>query len=224
MYIIHLELVTNDLPAQREYYSEVLGLPVDLSADRLEIKTGKTTLAFTQAPADFNGAYHFAFNIPENQFPAAKAWIASRAPLLRDEKGNDEFSSSSWNATSLYFKDPAGNILEFIARHALKNAAGEGFNSSQILNLSEIGLPSEDVIGFADEICERMSLSVFHQEPNEKFTPLGDDNGLLIIPIVDRIWYPNTGVPARLLPVRVEVESKGKRWEIHGVPYQIMAS
>jgi hypothetical protein len=221
MNITWLELQTRDLQAQREYYANVLELPAELSADQLIVQAGSTLMRFTQAPADFDGAYHFAFNIPENQFRAAKAWIASRLPLLHDDKGNDEFDSSSWNATSLYFRDAAGNILEFIARHALKNAVDEGFNSSHILNVSEIGLPSEDVIGFADHLCAQLDLSVFRQEPDKNFTPVGDDDGLLILPVVDRIWYPNTGVPAKLLPVWVEMESGGKKWDVRGVPYEI---
>lgn len=221
MNITYLELVAGDLQAQREFYSRVLELSVDRSGAGLEVQAGRTTLVFRQADPDFDGAYHFAFNIPENQFRGAKEWIAGRAPLLHDDKGNDEFTSSSWNATSLYFKDAAGNILEFIARHALQNSVDGAFDGSQILNVSEIGLPSEDVIGFADELCTRLVMSVFRQQPNENFTPVGDDDGLLILPLVNRIWYPNTGVPAKLLPVRVEVESDHKRWEIRGMPYRI---
>lgn len=223
MNIILLELQTRDVQVQRRYYSDALELPVELTDGRLEVKAGNTRLVFTKN-SGFDGAYHFAFNIPENQFRAAKAWIASRVALLRDDKGSDEFSSSSWNATSLYFKDPAGNILEFIARHGLDNAVGEGFNSTHILNVSEIGLPSEDVIGFAEQLCRRLDLSVFRQEPQGNFTPVGDDDGLLILPVVDRIWYPNTGVPAKILPVRVEAESNGKTWEVRGVPYRINTS
>jgi catechol-2,3-dioxygenase len=224
MKITYLELMTKDVRAQREYYANTLELPVDLSEDGLEIQSGDTRLVFKQAGSGFDGAYHFAFNIPENQFRTAKAWIATRVPLLRDERGHDEFSSSSWNATSLYFKDAAGNILEFIARHGLDNAVEGEFNSTHILNVSEIGLPSEEVIKFAEELCTRLNLSVFRQEPQENFTPVGDDNGLLILPAVDRIWYPNTGVPAKLLPVRVDVEANGTRWEVRGVPYRINTS
>ena len=113
MNITYLELLTKDLQAQRNFYSHVLGLPVTLSDSRLEIKAGKTDLVFMQAESDFDGAYHFAFNIPENQFRAAKAWISNRIPLLHDEIGKDEFESESWNSHSVYFKDMAGNVLEF---------------------------------------------------------------------------------------------------------------
>jgi len=222
MNITYLELSAKDLKVQRDFYADILGLPVTLDSSTLEVKAGKTDLVFTQAPTEFNGAYHFAFNIPENQFAAAKKWISSRVPLLHDESGQDEFESKSWSSDSVYFTDAVGNILEFIARHHLKEAVAGEFNSGQILNISEIGLPSEDVLKLANEICTRLGLSVFMQEPNESFTPVGDDHGLFILPAKDRIWKPDTGVPAKLLPVKVKGEANGWEWEVRGVPYEIL--
>jgi hypothetical protein len=46
---------------------------------------------------------------------------------------------------------------------------------------------------------------------------------LFILPLKGRIWYPNTGVSARLLPIRVKGEVSGQGWEITGVPYQIIS-
>ncbi len=221
MNIVRLELLAADLWAQKDFYADVLELPVKLTSSGLEVKAGKTDILFTQAPPDFDGAYHFAFNIPENQFHAAKEWISSRVPLLCDASGNAEFPSQSWNSDSVYFKDAAGNVLELIARHNLKDAVSEDFGSQQILQVSEIGLPAEDVVGFANELCTRLGLSVFRQQPNENFTPVGDDHGLLILPARDRIWKPDSGVPAKLLPVKVEGETSGKHWEVRGVPYTI---
>jgi len=217
MNITRLELPAKDLQAQQEFYVHVLELPVNLTPEKLEVRVGKAILAFTQAQSDFDGAYHFAFNIPENQFHNAKAWISNRISLLHDEAGKDEFESASWNSHSVYFKDAAGNVLEFIARHNLKNAVIREFDSHQILNISEIGLPSEDVIALANALCTHLGLSIFKQGPDATFMPVGDDNGLFILPIKDRIWIPNSGVPAKLLPVNVY----GKQWEVHGVPYEI---
>lgn len=222
MNITYLELPAIDLIAQRDFYSQILALPVHLSAEKLEVQAGETELVFTRADPDFDGAYHFAFNIPENQFRAAKAWISERIRLLDDENGQDEFTSESWNSQSAYFKDAAGNVLEFIARHNLQNRVEVEFDGAQILNVSEIGLPSEDVIRWAKELCARLGVSVFAQEPNETFTPVGDDNGLLILPIKNRMWIPNSGVPAKLLPVKVKVDVNGKSWEVRGVPYEIV--
>jgi hypothetical protein len=221
MFICYLELRASDLSEQRDFYANTLELPVNLTSAGLEVKAGKTDLIFTQATPDFDGAYHFAFNIPASQFQDAKKWISGRVPLLQDEDGKDEFESESWNSHSVYFKDAAGNVLEFIARHNLKNAVEGDFDSHQILNVSEIGLASENVVALADELCTRLNLSVFKQQPDEIFTPVGDDNGLFILPIKDRIWIPNSGVPAKLLPVRVRGTAEGKEWKVRGIPYEI---
>ena len=222
MNITRLELLAADLQVQRDFYANILELPVKLTPSGLEVKAGETDLVFTWAPTDFDGAYHFAFNIPENQFHGAKVWISERIALLHDESGKDEFNSENWNSDSVYFKDTAGNVLEFIARHNLKNIADRDFDSKQILNISEIGLPSENVLELANELCTKLGLSVFKQEPNATFTPVGDDNGLFILPINNRIWIPNSGVPAKLLPLRVKGETNGKEWEVRGVPYEII--
>jgi len=222
MKILELEISSVDLPAQRDFYADILELPVRLDSAILEVKAGRTVLRFTQAPSEFMGAYHFAFNIPENQYQAAKQWITGRISILRDKTGQEDFESTNWASTSLYFLDAAGNVLEFIARHNLQNATAGDFNSSQILNVSEIGLPSEDVIALANQLVTQLGLSVFKQEPNETFTPVGDDNGLLILPVKDRIWMPDSGVPAKLLPVKVSGEANGREWEVRGVPYEII--
>ena len=224
MNITRLELLTMDLQAQRDFYADVLDLPVNLSSSSLEVQAGETDLVFKQAWYDFEGAYHFAFNIPENQFAASKEWISRRLSLLHDENGKDEFASETWNSHSVYFKDAAGNVLEFIARHNLQNAVDGDFDSRKILNVSEIGLPSDDVVSFANELCTRLGSSVFKQEPNENFTPVGDDQGLLILPKIGRIWIPNSGVPARLLDVSVQGTANDRHWEVRGVPYEIANS
>lgn len=217
-----IELLTVNLQAQTDFYSEVLELPIETISSGVSVRAGKTKILFKQAPSDFDGAYHFAFNIPENQYQTAKKWISARVPLLKDRNGREDFVSDSWNSESLYFLDAAGNVLEFIARHNLDNAVTGDFNSSQILNVSEIGLPSGNVIAFANELCERLGVSVFKQEPNETFTAVGDDNGLFILPVQNRIWMPDSGVPAKLLPVRVTGAANDKKWQVHGVPYVII--
>jgi catechol-2,3-dioxygenase len=221
MNIRKLELLAADLQAQRNFYANVLELPTELNSSNLVVKAGQTEILFSHAPADFEGAYHFAFNIPENQFGAAKKWITSRIPLLRDKNGVEEFLSDNWNSSSIYFLDAAGNVLELIARHSLQNVFDEDFDSRQILNVSEIGLPSENVIGLANALCTRLGLPVYRQEPNETFTPVGNEDGLFILSVKGRIWMPDSGVPARLPPVRVRGEAAGRNWEVSGVSYEI---
>ncbi|MBL8080845.1 MAG: hypothetical protein JNM55_22930 [Anaerolineales bacterium] len=224
MLIKRLELLTLNLPAQYEYYHRLLELPAEIKSDNLTIQAGRTQLVFKQAPANWTGQYHFCFNIPQNRFTESKKWISTKTPLLQDDSGRDEFQSESWNSNSLYFKDAANNILEFIARHDQHNDVDEPFNSKQILQISEIGLPSRDVILFAGELCDQLGVSIYRQEASETFTPVGDEDGLFILAVENRIWYPNTGVPARLLDVHVDVEINGKDFKLNGMPYSVSTS
>lgn len=223
MNIQRLELLTANVQAQKDFYTRVLELPAESLSSGLAIQAGSTEILFSQAPSDFDGAYHFAFNIPENQLQNSRKWITSRISLLRDKSGKENFESKNWNSDSIYFLDAAGNVLEFIVRHHLNTVVDGDFDSRQILNVSEIGLPSENVIALANELCTRLDLSVFKQDPNENFTPVGDDDGLFILPLKDRIWMPDSGVPARMLPVRVHGKANGRDWEVRGVPYEITA-
>ncbi len=45
-----------------------------------------------------------------------------------------------WHARSVYFFDPAGNIVELIARDDLNDVADGAFSSRQFRNISETGL------------------------------------------------------------------------------------
>lgn len=220
MLIKRLELLTSNLIHQRDFYASVLELPALLDGDTLQIQAGKTDLIFKEQK-DFNGAYHFCFNIPENKFSECKRWTLDKILLLKDDKGNDEFTGGAWNSSSIYFKDSAGNILEFIARHDQKNTTEESFKSKHILQVSEIGLPAQDVISFAKDLCSILGVDVYRQDFNETFTSIGDEDGLLILPVENRIWYPNSGVPAKLLDVNVDLEVNGKNFQISGIPYQV---
>lgn len=140
-----------------------------------------------------------------------------RAELLADENGNTTIDFGNWNAHSLYFKDAAGNILEFIARHDLQNASDQ----FEILSISEIGLATQDVLAQVKTFQEKTGLLPYKDECSETFTAVGDADGLFITVKQGRIWYPNTGVPAQLLPVRVHFHMDETKFVLSGFPYQI---
>ena len=54
----------------------------------------------------------------------------------------------------------------------------------------------------------------------------GDDTTVPILArgktVKGRIWMPDSGVPARLLPVKVRGSTNGQEWEVRGVPYEII--
>lgn len=218
MQITRLELKTSDIQEQALFYSKTLGLETHVTAvGQVLVRAGATELVFTQADEGQPCQYHFAFNIPENQFEIAKEWLALRTQILANENGDTTIYSESWDSHSVYFKDRAGNILELIARHDLQNAS-EGF---EILSISEIGLATQDVLAQVKTFQEKTGLFPYKDESSETFTAVGDADGLFITVKQGRTWYPNTGIPAQLLPIRVYFQMGETKMVLSGFPYEI---
>ena len=112
MRIIDLHLYTQDLHAQRIFYTRTLGLPlVTETVASFTIQAGARRLLFQRTEQE-GLLYHFAFSIPSNKLAHAKAWLLARTPPipLLSLNGEDEFHGESWNVSNLYFYDAAGNI------------------------------------------------------------------------------------------------------------------
>jgi len=85
-----------------------------------------------------------------------------------------------WNAHSVFFFDPAGNVVEYIARHDLKNGMTGDFSSHDILYASEIAFVSDDVPALSAEIKKTIGVSQY-RGGDEQFMALGDEHGLLLV-------------------------------------------
>lgn len=206
MLIESLTLCTPALDAQRAFYAGILGFPVETDEDApLTLRVGSTLLRFVSG--EVTGPYHFALNVPEDRFAGARAWLEKRVELLADETGTTIFHSESWNADIAYFRDADGNILEFIARHTLPAMPGSGFGVTDILGVSELGLPTADVPETVRALQHRFGLPTYG-EASPTFTPLGDEEGLLIVVPIGRGWFP-TGEPARRLPFHLRAQGAG---------------
>ena len=133
MQIKKIILETVYLETLKEFYSSILELPAAIDNEELHISIGETELIFRSAKQD-EPFYHFAINIPANKIEQAKAWLQTKVQLLwmQDYK-NDIANFVNWHARSVYFFDPAGNILELIARFDLDNQSREPFSSRQFL-------------------------------------------------------------------------------------------
>ncbi|HEX2620681.1 MAG TPA: VOC family protein, partial [Phototrophicaceae bacterium] len=152
MQIKHLTLQAPDLIQLEPFYRETLGLSITRQTDdELTIKIGNTDLKFELMP-QFDGAYHIAINVPENQFSQAVEWLTARVTPITDSTGSSIFSFPEWNAHSIYFYDPAGNVLELIARHDLPTASDKPFTSNSMLSISEVGLGAEDAPTLASHL------------------------------------------------------------------------
>lgn len=211
MHIRELQLVTSVLPQQCEFYARLLGAPpATATAERASFQVGASLLTFVQTAKPLPGSYHFAFNIPENQFEAAKTWACGFLDLLTDEAGADSFYSHNWDAHYLYFYDPAGNVVELIARHTLPNASDKAFSGQSLLGVSEIGLAADDVARQVAELQNRTGAAPYRWSGNPVFAPVGDEHGLFIVVQRGRIWFPDTGLPAVHLPITAVVENASR--------------
>jgi len=212
MYIDSLTLQAPDLPALHAFYGDRLGLPVTAySTTELRLHIGASELIFTPG----EGTYHFAFNIPENQFHPAYDWLTARVPPIADKSGQRAFHFADWQADSVYFFDPCGNIGELIARHTLSNASDAPFSARSLENISEIGIAVEDVPAYAASLREQIGVAPYRPGSSE-FMPVGDEHGLCILVKPGRIWYPDSGKAAVSAPIRIVIRGQ-QRPVIHGV-------
>ena len=207
MHIRELQLTTANLEQQRAFYADVLGLPVvDSTPTSVTFGVGASRLTWVEDADVPEGAYHFAFNIPENQYTEAQHWLEQRVPLAPDASGTVLFSGSNWNVHNLYFYDADGHILELIARHDMSNASDAPFTASSLLNISEIGVACTNVRARVAGLQQELDAPLYRQELDDTFSPIGDEDGLLIVVREGRIWFPDTGKPAVRLPLEVHVD------------------
>lgn len=218
----HIRLQTHRLEELQEFYSKTIGLPIVADTARsVTFRAGASAIEFVQTDDGFEPFYHFAFTIPENKFHLGKEWLKSRCPLLRFPDGTDEVFFEGWNAHATYFHDPAHNIVEFIARHTLANAAPGPFGLDDILCTSEIGLVTRDQEATSKAITAAFGIERY----GKSYFFTGDANGVFVIPTVGRLWIPEQKQPATIFPVQVTVRS-GDRPPLRfaDLPYEIFTA
>lgn len=171
------------------------------------VTAGKSILIFEETGVDANPFYHFAFNIPANKFEEAFEWVKQKVELLwLDDYKSYIADFVNWHAKSFYFLDPAGNILELIARFDLNDIADEKFSSVHIRNVSEIGLvfPVKSFDTDVNKLLEQYPLSYFNkQPPMPHFRAVGNDEGLFVIVPENRVWFSTKNTTAQIFPIGV---------------------
>jgi catechol-2,3-dioxygenase len=218
--ILEVQFKTNSVAKVKDFYVNTLNLPLlDDTNDSFTLLAGLSKLVFSQTDSKMESFYHFAFNISENKFAEAKEWLLERLPLLK-ENDNEEFVFTAWNAHALYFLDPAGNIVEFIARHNLFSGSTGPFSVKDILCVSEIGLSVNDVPEAVDYL--RSSLGIEPWKGNgETFQPVGDEHGLFIVVPGERPWFP-TEKKGGMCPLAVKIQGDfDGHYVILDLPYHV---
>lgn len=201
--LLKLKLQTAKLDELRRFYQRTLGLKlVTDSAGSFTLQTGPSMIEWQPAEPKTEPFYHFAFNIPENLFAQAKAWLSKRTPLLHDSvTGKDEVHFAAWDAHAVYFRDPAGNIGELIARHRLKNRQDVKFSEEHLLCVSEIGLVTPDSRSLSTELAKNLNWA----KTGSDLAFIGDELGYLIAAPTGRAWLPDRIQKAMVAPVDVTV-------------------
>ncbi len=205
MKILELKLPTAKLDELKTFYTGKLGFELlNESANSFTIKTGNSKLTFISDKNSSGNYYHYAFNIPENQLNEAAEWLKKFTTLLEHENSY-VIDFPNWNAHSIYFYDPSGNIVELIARHNLDNASEAKFSTKSIINISEVGMPVESVADFYAELNEKLGLSLWDGN-TETFAAIGDEEGLFIVVTTNRNWFP-TDKPCNIYPLEIKTEN-----------------
>ncbi|MBX7044640.1 MAG: glyoxalase [Ignavibacteria bacterium] len=205
MQITELTLFTDNISETKNFYGNILSLKIISQSDnQVGFQAGSTKLIFKECKNTQKPFYHFAFNIPSNKLTEAIGWMAEKVNLLPTDENSFIANFKNWNAKSIYFFDAAGNIAELISRFDLKNETGEKFNSSQILCVSEIGIVSNDLHSIKQKLINDYKVSDFVKSVNsDTFSAMGDDNGLLILAVENRNWYPTT-MPSQKSPFQIK--------------------
>lgn len=204
-----IRLQTRKLSPLYHFYKDILELFLSEPNDsHFTIHTRDTRLIFEEAKNNLaEPFYHFAFNIPSNKVQQAYDWLKERTDLLWIEDYKSHIADfKNWNAKSVYFLDPAGNVAEFIARADLNDVVDEPFSSSHVRSVSEIGLvfPEQRFKQSFEKLMKDHQLTYFaKQPPLESFCAIGDDEGLFIIVPENRSWYPCKDKPAGIFPMQI---------------------
>ncbi len=201
MKIKHLKLDCANLEEQKYFYTKKFDFEiVEESDEQITLKAGSSLLTFTENRLK-KSYYHFAFNIPYGALEMAAKWVHKKVDVIVTDAGEiQEFPD--WEAKSIYFLDPAGNIVELIGRKNFNESKPAKFTKAQLLNISEVGLPVFQVTAAANYI-EKMAGTRQFGKSSSTFCAHGDDEGLfIIVDKAEKTWFP-TGEAAKEYPLEV---------------------
>jgi hypothetical protein len=162
----------------KRFYGNVLGWDMKESdSSHFTVNVGETDITFQES--EDPSFYHFAINIPGNQFSIMKQWIKEKVPLNRS-RGLTEIFYENLGADSMYFEDPAGNLVEFIGRRS-RDLFGP-LTKEAFINVSEVSIISPHVYDVGEELQD-LGLPLFRRfevDP-EKVNFLGKDDAYIIL-------------------------------------------
>ena len=205
MKIRGVTLTIQDLAGSVQFYRDILGLRVEESMGRAVVHAGSSQLTLIRGD-QFDGAHHVAFGIVPAEFELAHTWLCERVSLIVVDGSQVIVGPTGWNSRSLYFLGPEDIILEVIARDADVDAIPGNGESPRILSISEIGIGVIDVSATVQRLSTVLALPPFCAQ-GEKFAPVGNHDGLLIVVDQERIWFPTQSLRPARGPLDVHIET-----------------
>jgi len=196
-------MYTNKLRMLRGFYENVLEIPISEAGEGFfKMIIGDSTLIFSETEEDT--LYHFAINIPGNQYTLAKYWAKNKVTLNR-EAGVEDIFYSRFNADAFYFEDPAGNVIELIARRHVDKWSD--FSVDSFLNISEVSITTPLV----REVGERLQdlgipISGNYQIEPDTLNFLGRNDSFIILVPPQRRWYFSKQI-SKTSKVDIELDS-----------------
>lgn len=192
MNINHVTMYASNYEATKQFYETTLHFPIiSEEHNRFTMRVGKTTVTFMKAPLDEKPFYHFAFDVPSNQFEEAKAWTKGKIELSK-EQGEDEVYFSFIDAKSIYFEDPAGNIVELICRFSDAKPSDEPFTATSLQKISEMSIVVTDKL---NALSALQKVSIFERDREEisanglSFMGEREDATYLLFVNEGRTWF-----------------------------------
>ncbi len=213
--IKELVLRARRLEQNRFFWETLLGFTVvdSPSPSQYTLEIGneegkKTRLTFrpSNLPPDLEATffpqYHFTISIPTNQIEACLDWILSRKainpdtteeatiPLWKDYlNGAEIVRRNLYNSQSVFIQDPAGNVVELLARHDKPEIRDGAFNKDMFIGISEVGIVTRDIRKTAALLKDTFGADEVQGSSNS-FKPIGGATGLLKLIVPGKPWVP----------------------------------
>ncbi len=204
---MHIDRITLHVPDPEHtarFFGDVLSAHSKDTGNTIEVALGRSRLALQQGEQDPDGYYHLAFDIPGNAIVEARDVLRQRVDILPAGDDGIVTASPEWDASSVYFNAPGNLNLELIARHRLPNTIDRPFAMTDILNISEVGIPVPSTEVALHDLSTAFGLQPFG-EPSDAFAPVGSDDGLLIVVKEGRTWFPTDNQQTTSRPLRIEL-------------------
>lgn len=205
-------LYTNKLKSLKRFYMNLLEWDlVEADNDRFTVKVGSSQLSFVESERPY--FYHFAINIPGNQFSMMKYWLKDRVTLNREE-GRDEVYFQSFDADSMYFEDPAGNIVELIGRRK-RDLFGD-LTKESFIDISEVGVATP----YVTEVGELLQDNGIPLRNGTEVNPdelnfIGKDDKFVVLVPLHRRWYFSKK-QSEVAPLEFTVNEKTFKIDVEG--------